>query len=172
MCCILTTDRKRVLQKPPNLTKKIQKTVLTSGQPHICPNFKIIWMLMVKSLTVALSNNGITFINIWKWRTEMFNERKTLGWHWRRVTFWWQNTYKYRLPRNRNWNQHYRDQQKHHGTLLVVVQVIYVLRFVAKGDFQSEVVLVVLVVVPHQQLALGKRPESGLLSLIMPFKIS
>ncbi len=48
----------------------------------------------------------------------------------------------YRLPRNRNRNQHYRDQQKHHGALLVVVQVTNALHFFAKGDFQSEIAFV------------------------------
>ncbi len=35
----------------------------------------------------------------------------------------------YRLPRNRNWNQHYRDQQKRHGAVLVLVQVTNALHF-------------------------------------------
>ncbi len=107
--CYPILDRKRVLQKVIlkkevffllTWQRKILKTVLTLGQPHICPNYKIIWKLMEQSLTIALSNNGITFINNWKWRTNMFNERKTIGGPWRCVTFWWQHIYKYRLPRN------------------------------------------------------------------------
>ncbi len=44
---------------------------------------------------------------------------------------------KYRLPRNRNWNQHYRDQQKRHGALLVVVQVTNALHFFCKRRFSK-----------------------------------
>ncbi len=51
----------------------------------------------------------------------------------------------YRLPCNRYWNQHYRDQQKRHGALPVVVQVTNALCFFAKGDFQSEVAFVYLI---------------------------
>ncbi len=51
----------------------------------------------------------------------------------------------YRLPHNRNCNQHYWDQQKRHGALLVVVQVTNALRFFAKSDFQSEVAFVYLI---------------------------
>ncbi len=51
----------------------------------------------------------------------------------------------YRLPHNRNCNQHYWDQQKRHGALLVVVQVTNALRFFAKSDFQSEVAIVYLI---------------------------
>ncbi len=40
--------------------------------------------------------------------------------------------------------------------------------FFAKGDFQSEVAFVYLI----SSWLLGNRPESGLLNLIMPFKIS
>ncbi len=44
----------------------------------------------------------------------------------------------YRLPRNRNCNQNYRDQQKRHGalTLPVVVQVTNVLHVFQKAIFK------------------------------------
>ncbi len=75
----------------------------------------------------------------------MFNCKKTLRGPWRCVSFWWQNIYKYRLPRNiLQLAQELHpalQRQKRRGALLVIVQVKWLKAVHTQPDNYKDIVL-------------------------------